>query len=134
MRAIVLLLACAFVFTLSAAGADLAGTYKGTWSGNTGGGEFTLILNSSSGAEPNGQVSFTLDGQPVKCKVTSLKIDGLKIEITYTFEFDESELQSAMTGSIDGGKLEGNYKTKQLSDGSPVDEGTCKASKEVVRL
>ena len=71
----------------------------------------------------------------MKCKVTSLKIDGSKIEITYTFEFDEiQELQSAMTGSIDGGKLEGNYKTKQLSDGSPVDEGTCKASKEGVRL
>jgi hypothetical protein len=130
MRVIVLLLASAAVFTFCLAAADLTGAYKGTWSGNTGGGDFTLTLDSNAGAKPNGQVSFTLDGQPVKCKVTSLKIDGSKIEITYTFEFDGLDLQSVMTGSIDGGKLEGTYKTKQLSDGSPVDEGTCKAMKE----
>jgi hypothetical protein len=128
MRTILLLLATPFIFTLSLFGADLSGTYKGTCSGNTSGGEFTLIIDSS-GAKPSGQVSFMVDGQLVHSKVNSLKIDGSKLEIIYNFEIDGSNLQAVMNGSIDRSKLVGNYKTKQLPGGSPVDEGTCKAER-----
>lgn len=130
MRVFVCFVASLLLFTFCASAAtDAGGTYKGTWSGGNGGGEFTLVLDTNGSDKPSGNVSFTLDGQPVLCKITSLKLDGLKVTVAYTFDFDGMNLESVMSGVITGSKLEGTYKTKSVSDGSPVDEGTCKATK-----
>jgi hypothetical protein len=113
--------------TLTAAAADLDGTYKGTWSGGQASGEITMTLRTVDGAT-KAEVSFAFGGQDNKCHVTSVKVDGSKIEIVYDFDLGDVKLQSTATGELKGKVLEGSYKTKSLADGSAVDEGTWKAT------
>jgi hypothetical protein len=129
MRTIVFFLAL-FALTLNASAAGLTGTYKGTWSGNTGGGDFTITLDTHDNANPKAQVSFSYSGEEVKCDVTSVKIDGSKVTVVYKFEIEEMQLQSTLTGELQGKTLQGTYETKSLSEGSGVDEGTWKTTAE----
>lgn len=122
----VLFAAAAFVF--SAAAADLAGTYKGTWSGGQANGDISFTFHPNDGGSPKADVSFTIQGQDVKCTVTSMKVDGSKIELVYDFDLGDVKLQSTLSGQLNGKTLEGTYKTKSVGDGSAVDEGTWKAS------
>ncbi len=114
-RAAALLLAAAIVFAQS-----ISGAYKGTWSGGNGGGDFHLTVKSPTNAE----VGFTLEGQEVPCKITSLKIDGSSIEMVYEFDLQGNKLQSAVKGTLQGKTLGGTYKT--TAGDSQVDEGTWK--------
>ena len=113
---------------LGAAAADFAGTYKGTWTGGQADGEITMTLRSGDDGTTKADVSFTIAGQDVKCNVTSVKVDGSRIEVVYDFDLGDVKLQSTATGQLSGKTLEGTYKTKSLADGSAVDEGTWKAS------
>jgi hypothetical protein len=126
MRTAAILLATACVF--SAAAADFAGTYKGTWTGGQADGEITMTFRSADDGAAKADVSFTIAGQSVKCNVTSVKVDGSKIEVVYDFDLGDTKLQSTATGRLNGKTLEGTYKTKSLGDGSAVDEGTWKAA------
>lgn len=112
----------------SAAAADFAGTYKGTWTGGQADGEITMTLRSADDGAAKADVSFTIAGQNVKCNVTSFNVDGAKIDIVYEFDLGDVKLQSTVTGQLSGKTLEGTYKTKSLGDGSAVDEGTWKAA------
>jgi len=128
MRTAAILFATAvFVFSAAAA-ADFAGTYKGTWTGGQADGEITMTLRSGDNGSATADVSFTIAGQDVKCNVTSVKVDGSKIEVVYDFDLGDVKLQSTATGQLSGKTLEGTYKTKSLGDGSAVDEGTWKAT------
>lgn len=109
--------------------ADVAGQYKGTWSGSAGAsGEISMSLRPGANGAWNAEVSFTISGQDVKCNVTSVKVDGANVELVYDFAFGDTRLQSTATGELKGKTLEGTYKTKSLADGSAVDEGTWKAA------
>jgi hypothetical protein len=94
--------------------AGLAGNYKGTWSGG-GSGDIRISLQPGDGGEWKSTVTFTFDGSEVQTKVTSVKVDGSKLKIVYTFD-------------IKGRTMEGTYSTKAVADGSAVDEGTWKAT------
>jgi len=124
MRMLTVFLLLAFVLCA----ADISGTYKGTWTGGMANGDITMTFTSGADGAPKADVSFTIQGQDVKCNVTSLKVDGSKIEVTYDFDLGDTKLQSTATGTIDGKSLQGTYKTKSLADDSAVDEGTWKAS------
>ena len=114
-------------FLLFAAG--LNGTYKGTYSGSAGtSGDFVVSLTQAESGEWKSEVTFTLGGQDVKTKVTSLKVDGGKLAIVYEFDLQGTVLESTVTGELNGGSLAGDYHTKVVADGSAVDEGTWKAS------
>ena len=113
---------------LSVAAADFSGTYKGTWTGGQADGDFTMTLRSGEDGPAKADVSFTIAGQNVKCNVTSVKVDGSKIEIVYEFDLGDVRLQSTVIGQLSGKALEGTYKTKSLADGSAVDEGTWKVA------
>jgi hypothetical protein len=115
------------IAALYASAADLNGTYKGTWSGGQASGEIAMTLSTTGGAT-KADVSFAFGGQDVKCNVTSVKVDGGKIEIVYTFDLGDVKMESTATGELKGKSLEGSYKTKSLADGSAVDEGTWKAT------
>lgn len=108
--------------------ADLNGTYKGTWSGGQANGDITLTFRAGDAGATKADVSFTIAGQDVKCNVTSVKVDGSKVEVIYEFDLGDVKLQSTATGQWNGQTLEGTYKTKSLADGSAVDEGTWKAT------
>ena len=107
--------------------ADVAGDYKGTWTGAATG-EFRMSLTSGGNGEMSGNVVFTMGNDEVKTKVTSVKVDGNKLDMTYQFDLQGTELQSKIVGELKGKSFEGAYKTTTVADGSPVDEGTWKAS------
>ena len=108
--------------------ADLAGTYKGSYSGSAGAsGDFVVSL-TQTGGDWKSEVTFTLGGQDVKTKITSLKVDGAKLRIVYEFDLQGTALESTVTGQLNEGTLSGDYHTKVVADGSAVDEGTWKAT------
>jgi hypothetical protein len=123
MRTIVLLLAALVLV----AAAGIEGTYKGSWSGAANG-DFRLTLEPGGNGDWNADVVFTIGTDEVKTKIKSVKVDGPKIDIVYTFDLQGTALQSAVTGQLTGKTLEGTYKTIAVADGAPVDEGTWKAS------
>lgn len=107
--------------------ADLAGTYKGSWSGGANG-DFRITLEPAGSGEWKADIVFTMGIDEVKTKVKSVKVDGSKLDVVYDFDLQGNALESTVTGQLTGKTLEGTYKTKAVADGSPVDEGTWKAS------
>lgn len=103
-----------------------AGTYKGTYNGGAGGGDFHLTLKPGAGGAFTAEVGFTIMGEEVPGKITSLKVDGAKIEMVYDFDLQGAKLQSAAKGTLTGKTLEGTYTTS--ADGSAVDQGTWKTT------
>jgi hypothetical protein len=120
---VLLLVALGFLFAADIGG----GTYKGSWSG-AGNGDFRLKLEPGGNGDWNADVVFTIGADEVKTKIKSVKVDGPKLDIVYTFDLQGTALQSAVTGQLTGKTLEGTYKTSAVADGAPVDEGTWKAS------
>jgi len=116
--------AAVLLFAAGLAGQDTiaAGTYKGQWQGATGGGEIHITFLASG----NPEVGFTLDGQPVACKVLSFKADGAKFKLVYEFGAQGTTLQSATEATLKGKTVEGTYKT--TAEGQDVDSGTWKAT------
>jgi len=114
-------------FCILAAG--LSGTYKGSYSGSAGAsGDFVISLTQAGDGEWKSDVTFTLGGQDVKTKITSLKVDGSKVTIVYQFDLQGTALESTITGELSGATLAGEYHTKVVADGSAVDEGTWKTT------
>ena len=115
--------------TLILFGQGLAGTYKGSYSGSSGAsGDFVVSLTQAENGEWKSEVTFTLGGQDVKTKITSLKVDGSKLRIVYEFDLQGTVLESTITGELNAGTLAGDYHTKVVADGSAVDEGSWKAT------
>ena len=109
--------------------ADLAGTYKGSYSGSAGaGGAFQITLRQS-GSDWKADVSFDLGGE-VQAKVTSVQVDGPKLKTVYQFDFQGATLESTATGELKGDKLDGTYQTRSIPDGTAVDQGTWNATRQ----
>jgi hypothetical protein len=124
-----LVLASSFLVSSVLLAAGLAGTYKGTYSGSAGAsGDFIVSLSQSGNGEWKSEVTFTLGGQDVKTKVTSLKVDGAKVKIVYEFDLQGTVLESTVDGELNEGTLAGGYHTRAVADGSAVDEGNWKAT------
>ena len=121
------LLLC-LVAAASLLAAGLAGTYKGTFAGSSGSsGDISVTLTQSGSGEWKSEVSFTLGGETVKTKVTSLKVDGAKFKVVYEFDLQGTVLESTVAGELKESTLAGDYHTKAVADGSAVDEGTWTA-------
>ncbi len=127
-RFVFMVLALCFALVWAAGAADLNGTYKGKWSGQSGSGEITFVFTPQEGGAPKAEVSFTFDGENVPCKVTSFKVEGSKLTVVYQFEVAGADLESSASGEIEGKTLRGSYQTKSLDGGSSVDEGTWSAT------
>jgi hypothetical protein len=107
---------------------DLNGTYKGTWtSDNQGGGDLTMSFSGDSGSL-KAEVSFTNEGETVKCDVKSVTLDGSKLLLVMDYG-DGNRNEAIVSGQLDGKLLSGTYKTKSLADDSPGDTGTWKSTK-----
>jgi hypothetical protein len=124
MRAIALLLMAA---VLAPAQSTIgAGTYKGTYSGGSGGGDFRLKVS----ADGKGEIGFTVGGEEVASKMVSFKIDGATLTAVYEFDLQGNKLQSAIQGALKGKTIEGTYKTTVAGADDAVDQGTWKTSIE----
>ncbi len=111
---------------LSAQDSISPGTYKGTWTGSQSGGDFHLTLKSDGKGGLAAEVGFTLEGQEIPGKITSIKVDGASITLTYEFDLQGNKLQSLTEGKLKGKSLEGTYKT--TAGDTPVDEGAWKTA------
>lgn len=101
-----------------------AGVYKGKYEGSAGAsGDFRVTLDDSGG-KWSGKVMFTLQGQDVNCKVTSIQVNGARLKIVYTFDLQGTVLESSIDGEMSGGTLGGKYHTQVSGDGTAVDDGT----------
>jgi hypothetical protein len=109
--------------------ADLAGTYKGSYSGSAGASGAFQITLAQSGSDWKAEVTFNL-GDDVKAKVTSVQVDGAKIKVVYQFDLQGATLESTATAELKGDKFDGTYTTKSIPDGSPVDQGTWNATRQ----
>jgi hypothetical protein len=123
MRKLIGLLLMTIVFL---AAADLAGDYKGTWSGAASG-DFHVVLTHPDD-DWRAEVTFTMGGAEVKTKIVSVKVDGNKLNLVYQYDLQGTQLQSAIVGELKDKKFEGTYKATTVADGSDVDEGTWSAT------
>lgn len=124
-----LLLFCVLIAFIGLAFAsDLNGTYKGTWvSDNQGGGDLTMTFRGDSDSL-RAEVSFTNEGETIKCDVKSVKFDGSKLLLVMDYGVDDNRYEATLSGVMDGKLLSGTYKTKLLADDSVGDTGTWKGS------
>ncbi len=127
MRQISLLFALIAFVGLAFAG-DLKGTYKGTWaSDNQGSGDLTMSFTGDSDSL-KAEVSFTNEGETIKCDVKSVKLDGSKLLLVMDYGVESSRYEATLSGVVDGKLLSGTYKTKSLADVSAGDTGSWKIS------
>jgi hypothetical protein len=126
-RLIVVLL---LVSSLALAAADPAGKYTGTWTGTSADGTIKIALaHAEKKGEWTADVSFTFGAEEVQCKTASVKVDGAKLDLVYDFSLTGAQLRSTVSGQIEDRKIEGKY-TTTAPDGSSIDEGTFKVSRE----
>jgi hypothetical protein len=105
-----------------------AGKYTGKWQGESGAaGEFQLTISGAAGSW-KADVSFTMADQNVPCKVTALTIEGSKVHVVYNFDLLGNKLESTIDGDRAGPKLSGQYRTRNVADSAPVDQGTWEAN------
>jgi hypothetical protein len=129
MRVLILLIALtAFAGWTHADG--LTGTYKGAWSSaNQGSGDLTMIFRPGDSDKPDAEVSFTNEGETIKCAVKYLTItEGSKVELVLNYEMSGNRYETTVLGVLEGKTLSGTYKSKSLADDSVTDSGTWKAT------
>jgi hypothetical protein len=127
MRPLSLLFALiAFIGLAFASG--LNGTYKGTWvSDNQGSGDLTMNFSGDSNSL-KAEVSFTNEGETIKCDIKSVKLDGSKLLLVMDYGAEGNRFEATVSGVLDGKLLSGTYKTKSLANDSEGDTGTWKSS------
>jgi hypothetical protein len=100
-----------------------AGAYTGHWEGASGAsGDFHLALTSEADGKWKAEISFGMNGQDVKCKVTALSVEGAKIHAVYTFDLQGIVLELSQQNEnvlfgqsrnvlLTGSSLEGGRRT-----------------------
>ncbi len=111
----------------AAASSSPAGTYTGEWSGASGASGTLRLALLEAGGRWDCQVTFTMGDQEVKTKMKSVKVEGSSFEVQYEFDLGGNLLESTLTGRLQGGMWEGNYRTVTVPERAPVDEGAWKA-------
>lgn len=98
---------------VAAATATLApGTYVGSWRAqdeSTG----TLRLKFSQGADQKWQAEamFTYEGAEVPTATKALKLEGGRVELTFSWEVQGVNASSTLKGEIQAGSLSGTYQS-----------------------
>ena len=97
----------------AAAAATLApGTYVGSWRAqdeSTG----TLRLKFSQGADQKWQAEamFTYEGAEVPTATKAFKLEGGRVELTFSWEVQGVNASSTLKGEIQAGSLSGTYQS-----------------------
>lgn len=127
MHRLLIILALTAVAGLALA-AEVIGTYKGAWtSDNQGGGDLIMNFSGDSGSL-KAEVSFTNEGETIKCDVQSVKLDGSKLQLVMDYGIEGNRYEATVSGVVQGKLLSGTYKTRSLTDDSTGDTGTWKTS------
>jgi hypothetical protein len=101
--------------TKSADSNRVVGTYAGKWSTDTIEGALRLKLVAAGGAW-TGESSFTYDGTEIPTKVTSVKVEGTKLEIVIAWDSQGTPAETRLTGVLTGDKIEGTFQSKVAAE------------------
>src|SRR5258708_19788758 len=106
MRSLMLFSLCLLMAAVGLADpAIVVGKYTGTYAGAASG-DIHMTLSQDESNAWKAEVSFTVSDQDVKTKITSLKVNGAKLEIVYKFDLQGTALQSTINGDLHGQTLQ----------------------------
>jgi hypothetical protein len=94
----------------SALSASVAGEYTGTWSGREEStGALRIKLWQDASAVWLAEVMFTYEGADVPTTMKSVKVEGTKVELVFSWVVQGTAAESRVTGELTGDVLEGIY-------------------------
>jgi hypothetical protein len=131
MRKVIAAAALALVGVVALAQSDIAafvGTYSGTWEGG-GTGRFDLTIERGSDGQPAGSVSVGTDQGDYTAKFKELSFDGKNMKARYEFPLD-SQADVAITGTFNGGTVEGTWNLVAKGGDQSFAGGTWKVTKK----
>jgi hypothetical protein len=131
MRKVIAAAALALVGVVALAQSDIAafvGTYSGTWEGG-GTGRFDLTIERGSDGQPAGGVSVGTDQGDYTAKFKELSFDGQNMKARYEFPLD-SQADVAITGTFNGGTVEGTWNLVAKGGDQSFAGGTWKVTKK----
>jgi hypothetical protein len=111
-----------------AAKASLAGAFAGTWQGPGESGGKLRVKFKPDGAGWAAEASFTFRDVVIPTTSKSVKVDGTKVVLVFSWVIENDAGESTMTGELTGDKLAGTYETKSSGDPS---QGTWSVTRVV---
>lgn len=103
-----------------------AGTYEGSWSGESSSGAIHITLRADNNGRLTPAVAVTVDGQEVACKVREFKVDGAKISFVSDVDVEGGLVRAVVQGTANGKTLDGTFEASD--DGGVVQSGKWSAS------
>ena len=111
----------------AAAAAAPKGEYKGSWKGrDDSSGDLKIKFATGADAKLTAEAVFTFEGTPVPTRTKTLKIEGSRVELAFSWDVQGVSATSKLTGEIKGDRLEGTYE-------STTAEGAATGSWSVTR-
>ena len=111
----------------AAAAAAPKGEYKGSWKGrDDSSGDLKIKFATGADAKLTAEAVFTFEGTPVPTRTKTLKIEGSRVELAFSWDVQGVSATSKLTGEIKGDRLEGTYE-------SSTAEGAATGSWSVTR-
>lgn len=97
----------------AAANATLTpGTYTGSWRAqDESTGNLRLKFSQSADQKWQAEAMFTYDGAEVPTATKALKIEGGRVELTFSWEVQGVNASSTLKGEIQAGTLSGTYQS-----------------------
>lgn len=103
----------------AAAAPSPAGSYAGEWKGpDSTSGAIELKLAPASATGWSAEMAFTFEGTRVPTKFKSARVEGSKVELTFSWEVDGKTTVCQLTGDLNESRLEGRYKTDTSGEGT----------------
>jgi hypothetical protein len=107
---------------------SLAGSFAGTWEGpGDASGKLRLKLKPD-GSTWAAEASFTFRETVIPTTLKSIKVDGAKVVLVFSWVIETDPGESTLTGELKGDKLAGTYETKSSGDPS---QGTWSVTRVV---
>ncbi|MEY4688247.1 MAG: hypothetical protein RIR76_2270 [Verrucomicrobiota bacterium] len=96
----------------AAAAAAPKGEYKGSWKGrDDSSGDLKIKFATGADAKLTAEAVFTFEGTPVPTRTKTLKIEGSRVELAFSWDVQGVSATSKLTGEIKGDRLEGTYES-----------------------
>ena len=98
---------------------SLAGSYVGQWKGSKKlNGALELKLIQVGAAEWSAEMAFTYESTRVPTKFVSARVDGNKVDLTFTWEYEGTVTKTQLTGELRDSQLQGSYNVEGSKPGT----------------
>ncbi|HXB72082.1 MAG TPA: hypothetical protein VNY05_27850 [Candidatus Acidoferrales bacterium] len=125
------LLLLSSLLLVRAADTGMAGPYTGEWKSDSSGnsGAVHMTLSTAPDGAWKGEFSFTVDGEELKSKVQSFKLENSQLDAACDVQVQGMTGHVKLTGKWDGKAFAGRYQTTIGDTSDPVDAGAWNASR-----